>query len=106
MYFHHLSNIKANEKFPCYSCKFIHTGTSTIAFWEINADSPIPEHSHIHEQIMHVLEGVFELTVDGQTEQLTAGAIVTIPSNIKHGGKAISNCKVIDVFMPEREDYK
>jgi len=98
MYFHHLSNIKAKEQFPGYSGKFIHTGTSTIAFWEITANAPIPEHSHIHEQIMHVVEGV--------TEQLTAGAVVTIPSNVKHGGKAISNCKVIDVFMPEREDYK
>ncbi len=106
MYFHHLSNITAKEMFPGYTGKFIHTGTSTIAFWDITANSPIPEHSHIHEQVMHLVEGIFELTVDGQTEQLTAGAVVTIPSNIKHGGKAISNCKVIDVFMPEREEYK
>ena len=60
----------------------------------------------MHEQIMHVVEGIFELTIDGKTETLTTGAVVTIPGNIKHGGKAISNCKVIDVFMPEREEYK
>lgn len=83
--------------FPGYFGKFIHTGTSTIAFWEIKANSPIPEHSHIHEQIMHVLDGTFELT---------AGAVITIPSNVKHGGRSITDCKVIDVFMPEREDYK
>lgn len=106
MYFHHLSHIEAKEMFPGYFGKFIHTGTSTVAFWNIEAGSPIPEHAHVHEQIMHVVEGVFELTVDGRSEQLTAGAIVTIPSNVKHGGKAISNCKVIDVFMPEREEYK
>lgn len=87
MYFHQLSNITAKEKFPGYWGKFIHTGTTTIAFWDIKVNSPIPEHAHIHEQVMHVLEGIFELTVDGQTEQLTAGAVVTIPSNVKHGGR-------------------
>ncbi|HLP39047.1 cupin domain-containing protein [Lacibacter sp.] len=106
MYFHHLNSIPSKEMFPGYNGKFVHTGTSTIAFWDIIANSPIPEHSHFHEQIMHVIEGEFELTVDGKTELLTAGAVVTIPGNIKHGGKAITNCKVIDVFMPEREEYK
>ena len=106
MYFHHLNSIPSKEMFPGYNGKFVHTGTSTIAFWDITANSPIPEHSHFHEQIMHVIEGEFELTVDGKTEVLTAGAVVTIPGNVKHGGKAISNCKVIDVFMPEREEYK
>lgn len=106
MYFHHLDSIASKELFPGYHGKFIHTGTSTIAFWEITANSPIPEHSHMHEQIMHVVEGIFELTVDGKTETLTTGAVVTIPGNVKHGGIALSNCKVIDVFMPEREEYK
>lgn len=106
MYFHHLSQITAKEMFPGYFGKFIHTGTSTVAFWEIKAGSPIPEHSHIHEQIMHVLEGEFELTVDGTPQLLTAGAVVTIPSGIVHKGHAVTDCKVIDIFMPEREDYK
>lgn len=106
MYFHHLNNIPAKELFPGYHGKFVHTGTSTVAFWNIDAGAPIPEHSHMHEQIMHVVEGEFELKVDGKTERLTAGAVVTIPGHIKHGGKAISNCKVIDIFMPEREEYK
>ena len=106
MYFHQLSNIEAKELFPGYHGKFIHTGTSTIAFWDIVANSLIPEHSQMHEQIMHVVEGVFELTVDGKTKILTDGAVVTIPGDIKYGGKNLSNCKVIDVFMAMREDYK
>lgn len=106
MHFHHLNNIATKELFPGYHGRFVHTGSSTIAFWNIDADAPIPQHAHMHEQIMHVVEGEFELTVDGKTEVLTAGAVVTIPGNIQHGGKAITACKVIDVFMPEREEYK
>ena len=106
MYFHHLNSIPSIEKFPGYSGRFVHTGTSTIAFWEIAANAPIPDHAHFHEQIMHVVEGEFELTVDGKTEVLTAGAVVTIPGNVKHGGRSLSACKVIDVFIPEREEYK
>ena len=56
--------------------------------------------------MMHVVEGEFEFTVDGKTQVYTAGAVVHIPSNVPHSGKAITPCKLMDVFSPVREDYK
>jgi len=32
--------------------------------------------------------------------------IVTIPSNVTHSGRAMTQCKLRDVFCPVREDYK
>jgi quercetin dioxygenase-like cupin family protein len=29
-----------------------------------------------------------------------------IPSNVIHSADAVTDCKVIDVFNPAREDYK
>jgi quercetin dioxygenase-like cupin family protein len=103
---HQLSEIKPTEVFPGFHGRFIHTATMTFAFWEITQGSAVPEHNHSHEQVVNVLEGKFELTVDGVTQTLEPGMIVTIASNIRHRGRAITDCRILDVFSPVREDYK
>jgi len=76
-----------------------------MAFWNIKAGSPLPEHRHGQEQIMTLTDGLFELIVDGERHLLKSGDVFIIPSDALHSGKAISNCTVIDVFNPVREDY-
>jgi quercetin dioxygenase-like cupin family protein len=63
-------------------------------------------HSHFHEQITQVLEGEFELTVGEQTQVYRLGQIVVIPPHIPHGGKALTECKLFDIFCTVREDYQ
>ncbi len=101
-----ISDIKSREIVKGYHGRFIHMETFTVAYWEVDAGSEIPVHSHIHEQLMQVVEGEFELTLDGKSNIYTKGMVVKIPSNKEHGGKAITNCKLMDVFSPVREDYK
>ena len=89
-----------------FRAKLIHTEKMTIAHWTIDAGGELPTHSHPEEQVANVMEGEFELTVDGETELLSAGDVVVIPSDAPHSGRAISDCKIIDVWHPCREDYK
>ena len=81
-------------------------GVQTFAYWEIEADAPLPEHSHPHEQVANLLEGEFELTIDGRTERVQAGAVAVIPPNVPHSGRALTACRILDVFSPVREDYR
>jgi quercetin dioxygenase-like cupin family protein len=106
MYLHNITDINSKEMFPGYTGRFIHTSSMTFAYWDVKAGSAIPEHSHIHEQVAHVLEGKFQLTVDGNLLELVPGQMATIPSNVKHSGIAITDCKLLDVFSPVREDYR
>ncbi|MBC7651963.1 MAG: cupin domain-containing protein, partial [Deinococcales bacterium] len=64
-----------------------------------------PLHSHPHEQVSQVIEGKFQLTLNGEVRVLESGDIAVIPSNTQHSGLAITNCKLLDVFNPVREDY-
>jgi quercetin dioxygenase-like cupin family protein len=47
-----------------------------------------------------------ELTVGDETYRMIPGQIVTIPSDVPHSGRAITDCEIMDVFCPVREDYK
>ena len=101
-----LSEIPSKEIMPGYHGKMVHANSMSWVFWTVEKDAEVPEHQHIHEQIMHVVEGTFEFTLNGETQTYSTGDVVVIPSNIPHAGKALTACKLMDVFSPVREEYK
>ncbi len=105
MAFIELDSIGQKEILPGFSVRFVHTDSMTLAYWDIKAGSVLPEHSHHHEQVANVTEGILELTIEGETKQILPGEIAVIPSDAVHSGVAITDCKVLDVFSPVREDY-
>ena len=104
--FHRFSDIETKEIAPGFFCKLIHTANNTINFIDIKAGSSIPRHQHIHEQYAFAIEGKFELVVNDIPQVLEPGIFALIPSNVWHSGTAITDCKLIDIFNPVREDYR
>ena len=101
-----LSDITPKEIMPGYHGKLVHTQNTSLAFWEVEEGAQVPEHSHMNEQIMHIIEGEFEFTLDGNTQVYHPGDIVVIAPHLKHRGKALTPCKLLDVFSPTREEYR
>lgn len=101
-----LENIPSREILPGCHGRLVHATSMSIAFWTVDKDARVPEHSHSNEQVMHVMEGIFEFTLDGHTDIYHPGDIVVISPYKKHGGRALTPCKLMDVFCPVREDYK
>lgn len=78
----------------------------TSVSWNIAAGALLPEHAHPHEQVAHVLSGEFELTIGGETQRLGPGMVAFVPPNVTHSGRALTECRIIDVFHPVRDDYR
>lgn len=83
-----------------------HSDSLTFGHITVEDGAILPEHQHTHEQWTHVLEGELEFTMEGETSILKAGHTAFVPSNIPHSAKAHSKVKLIDCFMPVREDFK
>ena len=103
---HQLEDIEQKEILPGFKVRFVHSQHMTFAFWDIDAGSELPEHSHHHEQVAIVESGEFELTIGGDTQVYSKGKVAVIPSNAPHSGRALTDCKILDVFSPVREDYQ
>ncbi|MBN2124053.1 MAG: cupin domain-containing protein [Deltaproteobacteria bacterium] len=101
-----LKDVETRNLMPGCGVRFIHSGNMTFAYWDLEPGVGVPEHSHPHEQVAHVLEGEFDLTVDGETQRLSPGCVVIIPPHAVHSGGSVTTCRVLDVFYPVREDYR
>lgn len=94
------------ELAPGLTGHYLHGQSLTLGVVEIKAGSQLGTHSHPHEQITYILEGELEMVIGQEQVLLKAGMSYVIPSNTVHGATAHSDCKVLDVFAPVREDYR
>lgn len=93
--------------FDSAKIRTLHGEKIMMSFVDLEPNSDVAEHSHPHEQMGMVLEGTFELTIDGDTRILKKGDAYLIPSNVKHSARAFNKPAVaLDIFSPPREDYK
>ena len=85
---------------------YVHGENSTLGLVILDKGSSVPLHQHPQEQITYILEGELQMVIDGKDWLLVAGTYYVIPSNVVHSAVALTDCKLIDVFAPVREDYK
>lgn len=102
----HLNQLPVRELFPGLRARLVHSDRVTHSWVDVDAGATFPEHQHPHEQIVNVLEGELEIVVEGQTHRLTPGMVYVIPPNVKHSGRGVTKCRVLDTFAPVRDDYK
>lgn len=106
MTFIQLNELQEVEPVDGFRARFIHSETMTFAYWTIREGAVLPEHAHPHEQVAHLLEGELELIIDGRAMLLTPGMVAVVPSDVQHSGRAVTECRVLDVFCPVREDLR
>jgi quercetin dioxygenase-like cupin family protein len=100
------SEIPIKKLAPGFSARLVHSESMTVAYVQIDAGAELSAHSHPHEQIVNLIEGEFILTVDGEPHLMSAGSVFVLQPNKPHSGKAVSACRLIDMFHPVREDLK
>ena len=80
-----IKDLQAKKLAPGLTGYYAHGTSMTFGLVEIKAGSTLPSHNHC---------------------PLSTGLYYGIPSNVVHSAIAVTDCKVIDVFNPVREDYK
>jgi quercetin dioxygenase-like cupin family protein len=102
---HEWKSIEEKTIFPGFRGRFIYSANMSFVLWNIDAGASLPEHAHPHEQVGHLLEGEFSLTIAGVAYLMKTGSVAVIPSNARHSGKAVTACGILEVFYSLREAY-
>ena len=62
-----------------------------------------PVHTHAEEQVVIILEGELEFSLDGEIRLMGPGDVAVIPAWVPHGARTLDlPCVEVDVFSPPR----
>jgi quercetin dioxygenase-like cupin family protein len=107
MAFFDVSEIKSRRLAPGVEIKVVPGEKMMMVFFFVEPGGIIPEHSHPHEQMGIVLEGEVQLSINGEKRIAREGDAYHVPSGVLHSGSVSgSRVRVLDVFVPPREDYR
>ncbi len=79
--------------------------THQLVFYQMEANSRIPEHSHEYGEWAMVIEGEIELTVEGKTRNVKKGDEWLTPARAKHKWASQTKSRLIGLFS-ERTRYR
>jgi quercetin dioxygenase-like cupin family protein len=78
----------------------------TLVRVELETDSVVAMHTHVHEQTGTLISGRLVFEIGGEKHELKAGDAWMIPSNVPHEVTTVEKALVIEAFSPPREDWR
>lgn len=102
---HRWDELPREELSPLIGRRLITGEQLMIAHVYLAKGAVVPEHSHHNEQVTYILEGLLRFTVDGETIDVGAGDVLTIPPHVPHQAEALEDTLDVDVFSPPRADW-
>jgi quercetin dioxygenase-like cupin family protein len=97
------TSLEVGEPLPGWHDRYFHSQTMSFAYYDVDEGASIHEHWHDHEEVWHLIEGILEFTIDGETLVAGKETAALVPSNARHSVKALTNAKVIIANHPVRE---
>jgi quercetin dioxygenase-like cupin family protein len=102
---HRWKEIEPDQMNPLTTRQYV-VGTNTmLARLVLKKGAHVPLHSHMHEQISHVVEGTLEFLLEGKSVIVRAGEIFCIPPHVPHAVNTLEDSVALDIFNPPRQDW-
>jgi quercetin dioxygenase-like cupin family protein len=105
------SDIPVEPMNPLIGRQFVVGAGTMLARVLLAKDAHVPLHSHVNEQITHILEGALQFFLHespGSAPReviVRAGDILCIPPSVPHEAFALEDTVDLDIFNPPRQDW-
>ncbi len=86
--------------------RIVNTRNVSVAHVKLAAGATITEHMHDQEQVVNVVSGELEQTVNGKKMTLQPGRVLVLPPRVRHSLHALKDCYILDVLSPASKDFK
>ncbi len=94
-----LADLVSYQEGSVVSRTVINQKAGTITLFAFGAGEGLSEHTAPYDAFLSIVDGTAEVTISGQSQQMTAGEMVILPANKPHGMKAIEPFKMLLVMI-------
>lgn len=77
------------------SKEIISKPTGTVTLFAFDKGQGLSEHTAPYDALVMIIDGVAQITVDGQNHEVKMGEMLIMPANSSHSLKAIQSFKMI-----------
>ncbi len=77
----------------------IDKNAGTITVFAFAKGQKLSEHTAPFDAMVHIIDGICEVTISGKANQLKAGDMIIMPANNPHGIKATKNFKMLLIMI-------
>jgi quercetin dioxygenase-like cupin family protein len=104
--FNHLNEIVPLQIWTGVVGRVVSGNEASLAAVSLDADTKVPEHSHVNEQTGMLISGSLTFRIGDEAQELTPGATWAIPANVPHSVDAgPDGAFLIELFAPPRADW-
>lgn len=103
--FQSLKNLPEEKITDTISRRVLAGEKEMVVWWSMKAGAHAAGHRHPHEQIFWVVSGTMDIRIGTERRVCGVGDVGVIPGGVEHEAWFPSDCEVIDVFAPPREDF-
>ena len=90
-----LADMVQYQKGSIVSRALISKKTGTVTLFAFDKDQALSEHTAPYDALVHVLDGVAEITISGKPFSIRQGEAILMPANEPHALKATKSFKMI-----------
>jgi quercetin dioxygenase-like cupin family protein len=73
----------------------IHDRAGTVTLFAFDAGEGLSEHTAPYDALLHLLEGVAEVTIAGNRNPMEQGEAIILPAGKLHAVRALRKCKIL-----------
>jgi len=100
------SSVPAEDISPQIRRQYVSQPGVTVAKFHLKKGGVVPMHQHHNVQVTNILTGKLKFFFkDGREQVIGPGESLYLAPNEPHEAHCLEDCDVLDVFMPEREDW-
>lgn len=83
------------------SREIVRKKTGSVTAFAFDQGEGLSEHTAPFDALVHVVDGVAEITVGGEPHRVSQGELILMPANVPHALKAVERFKMLLVMIRE-----